>query len=209
MINTAVSAIEPALEDVRLGHASRHGFRALFKYDGAKEFVEDILKAVYTFRPKRALEPWPLLPTRPQFACVTKDAKYLYPFVQFDPWKLCQLSPLAAFYAPASSFIFLCPAFFGYPDFPTDLSGRNCPDVQDNRWTNNPRNLYEYQSYIIVHEMVHFYLQSHSLSGTTVPPEQYGIDGCVALNPLSSLHNPTNYQAYVASKSHANTTSIV
>ena len=203
VIDSALAAVRPALDDVKLGEASRHGFRALFKYHGAREYVAEMLKAISTMRPQRALEPWPLLPTQPQFSCVIRNSKNLYPFLEIDPWQLCSFSPLAAFYAPESSFIFLCPRFFSYPGIPTDLSGRNCPGVQDNQWVHNSRNLYNYQTYILLHEMVHFYLQSHSLSGTTIPPEQYGIDGCVALDPLHSLHNPTNYQVYVASKSES------
>ena len=151
-------------------------------------------------RPKRALEPWPLIPTSPQFSCAIKSSKQLYPFVDVDPWQVCQFSQTAALYAPESSFIFFCPSFFHFPDIPADLSTRSCPEVKDNSWAKNERNLYEYQTYVVIHELVHFYLQSHSLSGITTPPEQYGIDGCVALSPLNSLHNPTNYQAYVSSK---------
>lgn len=61
--------------------------------------------------------------------------------------------------------------------------------------------LYAYQSYVLIHEIMHFYLQTHSLSGTTIPPEQYSLNGCVGLSPLHSLHNPTNFQIYMASKS--------
>ena len=208
VIDAGVAAVRTALEDVNLGHQSRHGFRALFKYDGAKEYVEDMLKAVATMRPKRALEPWPMNPTSPQFSCVVRGSKNLSPFLDLDPWQICKFSSLAAFYAPESSFIFLCPRFFNTPEMPTDLTRRSCPGVQDNQWTHNERNLYDYQTYIIIHEMIHFYLQHQSLSGTTTPPEQYGIDGCVALSPLNSLHNPTNYQAYVASKFNLATLSI-
>lgn len=199
VLDAAIAAVGPALADAELGHGSKHGFRALFKYDGAREYVEDILLAVATMRPIRALEPWPQKPTRPQFSCVTHNAQHLYPFIHVDPWQLCQFTSSAAFYAPESSFIFLCPRFFHYPEQPADLSGRNCPGVENNQWSHNERNLYEYQTYIIIHEMIHFYLQSHSLSGISAPPEQYGLDGCVALSPMGSLSNPTNYQAYVAS----------
>lgn len=208
VIDAAVAAIGPALADVKLGHQSRHGFRALFKYDGAKDYVEDMLKAVATMRPKLALEPWPMNQTPPQFSCVVRGAKDRYPFLDIDPWQYCKLGPLAAFYAPGTSFIFLCPRFFNTPDIPTDLTRRSCPGVQDNRWTYNERNLYDYQTYIIIHEMIHFYLQHQTLSGTTWPPEQYGIDGCVALSPLNSLHNPTSYQVYVASKLNLSCTDI-
>ena len=160
-----------------------------------------MLTAVSTLRPKRALEPWPLLPTQPQFACATKTAIHIYPFLDHDPWQICQFSPFAAFYAPGTSYIFLCPRFFYYPEVPQDMTGRNCPGVLGNQWTPSERNLYDYQTYILLHEMIHFYLQSHTLTGVTIPPEQYGLDGCVALSPMNSLHNPTNYQAYIASKS--------
>ena len=200
-IDAAIESVLPAIEDAKLGHRSRHGFRALFKFDGGKDYVVDMLRAIYTLRPKRALEPWPMQPTSPQFACATKNARHIYPFLEHDPWQICQFSPFAAFYAPETSFIFLCPRFFFYPAVSQDMAGGNCPGVLANQWTPNERNLYEYQTYIIIHEMIHFYLQSQTLSGITIPPEQYGLDGCVALGPLNSLHNPTSYQAYIASKS--------
>ena len=201
VIDYAIDSVKPAVTDAQLGHRSTHGFRAFFKYDGAKEYVEEILRSIYTMRPIRAMEPWPGQRTAPHFACVTRSSKELYPWVVVDPWHICQFSNTAAFWASESSFIFFCPRFFDNPERPTNLAGRNCPGVRDNRWLHNNNNLYHYQTYTIIHELVHFYLQHQSLSGISTPPEQYGIDGCVALSPLNSLHNPTNYQAYVASKS--------
>lgn len=86
------------------------------------------------------------------------------------------------------------------PEKPADLTGKNCPTVQNNRYTRDDHSFSSYQTYALIHEFMHFYLQSHSLTGVTHPCEQYGLNGCVGLKPLHALHNPSSYQNYVASK---------
>ena len=201
VLDRALAAIVPALEDAKFGIESTHGFRAFFKYDGAKQYVREMLRQILTLEPKRQLMPNPNTPTSPRFGCAQENSRAAYPWMdpRTDPWIVCRSSAATALYFFGTAYIWFCPRFFNLPTKPTDLTGRNCPIVEDNRFAGNEARLILYQTYVVIHELVHFYLQTHSLSGTTNPPEQYGLDGCVSLVPLHSLHNPTSYQSYIAS----------
>lgn len=200
VLNLAMTALAPALEDVKLGIASTHGFRALFKYDGAKEYVEDMLKQVSNFEPKLRLMPNPNVPLRPRIACAQPGIRERHRWLPLgtDPWIYCSFGSISAFFVIGTAYVFLCPAFFMLPEKPTDLTGRNCPTVQGNRYNGNDLTVSSYQTYALIHEFMHFYLQSHSLTGVTHPNEQYGLNGCVSLSPLHALHNPSSYQNYIA-----------
>ena len=201
MLEAVLAAIPLALEDVQLGAESPHGFRAFFKYDGAKQYVHDILLQILSRETKLNLAPNPDRPTPPIFACVQEASIRYHPWlnhIRVDPWVICRTTPQAAFTLSHTSYIWLCPGFFTIPTKPRVLPGRDCPTVENNMFVTQIR-LEIYQTYIALHEMVHFYLQSHSLSGITDPPEQYTINGCVGLRPMNALHNPTSYQSYVAS----------
>lgn len=201
VLKAAMAAIPPALEDVQLGVDSPHRFRAFFKYDGAKQYVHDILRQILTHEPKSNLLPNPDRPTPPVFACAQEASTRYHPWLNhigINPWSICTTTPQAAFTVSGTSYIWLCPGFFILPTKPKNLSGWGCPTIEKNLFvTHDPVELY--QTYIAIHEMVHFYLQTHSLSGITDPQEQYSMNGCVGLRPMSALHNPTSYQTYVAS----------
>ena len=76
-----------------------------------------------------------------------------------------------------------------------------CPTVKRNRFVGEQTLLSEYRTYVLIHEMLHFYLGINTLSPSTVPREQYELNDCVALDKQDSLRNPANYQNYIASKS--------
>lgn len=199
-----MATLPSVIEDVQLGIESTHGFRAFFRYDGAKQYVHDILLQVLRRETKMDMAPDPTRPTSPRFACAQENSLRYYPWMSIlraDPWIICTTTTQAAFTFVGTAYVWLCPSFFNYPTKPRELTGRNCPKVERNRFINDyDGTLERFQSYIALHEMIHFYLQAHSLSGTSHPPEQYEKNGCVGLRPLNALHNPTSYQAYVASK---------
>ena len=200
--SATVAVLEPAMEDVKLGLSSTQGFQAFFKYDGAKGYVEDILKQISTMEPKQGLVPTPDKPTAPRFVCAQEDSRRKYPWLHphADPWMLCKMGATASFYSFSTAYIWICPIFFNNPTKPVDFTGMLCPNVRDNVFTGDDTRFLNFQTYVMIHEMVHFYLQDQSLTGTTYPTEQYRPNDCVALSPLHSLHNPTNYHAYIASR---------
>ena len=200
-LDRAIAALRPALEDVKLGIDSTHGFRAFFKYDGAKQYVEDMLTQISHLDKRVGLLPSPTIPVGPRFACLSEHTRRSFPWLgpYTDPWTICQTSVATALYILGTAYIWLCPRFFDQPTKPQDLTGRDCPIVVNNAFRGEERRFMGYQNYILIHEMVHFYLQSKSLTGTTMPTEAYGFDSLLELLPLDALHNPTSYQAYVAS----------
>ena len=105
---------------------------------------------------------------------------------------------MGAYYHKGSSYIFICPLFWSRQPAPTR---ENCPRVIHNRFVGNRVLLSEYKTYILIHEMVHFYLGADSLTPHSLPPERYELNECVALDSTLSLRNPSNYQNYIASKS--------
>ena len=202
VLSLAGTALRPALNDlndVRLGRDSKHGFRALFKDGATSTYVRGILRSIASAQPLMGLKPHPSVPTAPRFACVAPSTTSQYGFIGFDAWIYCHMPGAGlAFYVGGASYIFLCPRFWQYQIAPRKS---NCPSVIYNQFfsrgtSGDPLSLY--MTYMVIHEMVHFYLGSDSLGPGTYPPEIYPINGCVGLDPLDSVHNPPNYQFYVA-----------
>ena len=75
-----------------------------------------------------------------------------------------------------------------------------CPSVVRNQFLGSGQYFASYLTYIVVHEMVHFYLGTASLGVSTDPPETYPINDVIALDMTDSIHNPMNYQFYLASE---------
>ncbi len=204
VIDAAIAAIAPAIRDAeQYGARSHHGFKAMFKNDGSVPLVVSMLRSLAALTALPYLQPTPHLFQKPRFACVNAETIHRYPFITIDLQVFCSRGPYASFYVLNTSYIFVCPIFWSlepYPDNPPSLSGR-CPQVNQNAFITYPGyEVYHYQSYIIIHELTHFYLQHTSLTGLTIPAEQYQLNGCVALNAPASLFNPQNFQTYVASK---------
>ncbi len=203
VIEAALAAIPPAIRDANeRGTHSLYGFKAMFKIDLAVPLVIALLENIAKLTVLPFLLPEPHLFQSPHFACVNRETIHVYKFLTVDPYLACSVSPLAALYVAGTAYIFFCPAFWNYPPHPAELPlTRRCPEVRNNVFLTYPGfEMYNYQSYIILHELVHFYIQHASLTGLSNPPEQYSINGCVGLDALNSLYNPLNFQTYVASK---------
>ena len=199
LVGAALSTLPSVIHDLRLDINSPHGYKAWFKSNDSSAYVEEMLTNIYTTSPKSGLIPEPRLLTGPHFTCVTPSTIHLYPWVGLDPYYTCILFPeMGAYYLLRSSYIFLCPFFWSKLPAPTR---QNCPRVIHNRFVGNWILLTDYKIYILIHEMVHFYLGEQSLTLNTFPTEQYQLNECVALDKTDSLRNPSNYQYYIASKS--------
>ena len=160
-----------------------------------------MLQKIYTAQTKVGLQPQPGLPSAPRFACVTPETIGLYPWMRLNPFSICVSNPpsgMGAFYYTGSSYILICPGFWSIEPWP--LKGL-CPTVIHNRFIGAQARLSNYQTYVLIHEMLHFYLGMDSLSQISAPPEKYKLNDCVGLGKVNSLRNPSNYQHYLASKS--------
>lgn len=196
-LTQALESIAPALQDAALDHKSPI-FNAMFKDGSAstKTFVHKILKNIASGAGALNLQPYPKIPTAPSFVCVTPYTTDLSKMIGLDLWGLCtQPAAGQAYYVHEFPYIFLCPSFWRIPMAP---SFPDCPSVRRNRWEGFGQGLANYASYLLIHEMVHFYLGESSTGGGTQPPEAYLINDCVGLSAYLSRHNPQNYQNYVA-----------
>lgn len=181
-----------------LGVDSQHGFKALFKDGALKTYVRGVLRSIASAQPLKGLKPNPSVPSTPHFACVTPSTMSQYNFLETDPWYYCNhQSGALAFYEGQTSYIFLCSRFWRGKIAPQE---NICPSVSRNQFSGSSKALGSYLTYIIIHEMVHFYLGDVSLGSHTDPPETYFLNDCVGLDPLDSVHNPENYKYYVACK---------
>ena len=193
------TVLAPALNDVGLGLDSKYGFRALFKDGSTSTYVRGILRSIASGQKLTGLQPDRFLPTAPRFACVAPSTTSQYEFLQFDAWSFCNSPDVGlAFYVGDTSYIFLCPNLWRVEVMPQRST---CPFVVHNQFLGSGQPLSMYLTYLLIHEMVHFYLGEASLGPYSVPPEVYPINNCVALGTLDSVHNPQNYQYYVASES--------
>ena len=200
LIREALDTLPAVVNDLQSGTNSRHGYKAWFKSNDSSTFVQGVLQNIYTAQPKIGLQPQPGLLTGPRFLCVTPGTIGFYPWMKIDPFYVCvTYSPgMRASYYAGSSYILICPFFWSMQPWPPRSF---CPNVIHNRFVGKRASLSDYKTYILIHELVHFYLGLNTLSLITVPPEQYELNDCVALDRFNSLRNPANYQHYLASKS--------
>ena len=177
----------------------------MFKKDEAQEAVVTILDHIYYLIGKRNLKPDLDRLSSPRLTCVTEDSADLYGYLNlgYDPWHRCLVggphsTPIQAFYAENTVYTFMCPAFFVQPP----MSTRNrCPSVTNNKFSGDSGVFYgNYQIYIILYQLIRFYLGRNALTRNTVPQEQLDWNACLCLNSLDSVLNPTNLQVYIACK---------
>ena len=170
----------------------------MFKRNNAQDPVRHILEGIaYAIRLPN-LEPNPTVLSKPTFMCVGPNTgsplHYLY---GLDLSAQCAHGIGQAFYVMGGSYIFLCPTFWLAPVAPPTPA---CPSVFGNIWPESAAHVASYLTYVLIHELAHFYLGTGSLGMQSVPSEVYPINGCVALDRSNSIRNPQNYQYYVARK---------
>ena len=201
VLDSAMVALRRAREDALKGTSSNHGFAAMFKVAENKAFVVSMLERISELDPVIDMMPDRFIPSVPRIACVTQNTDALYPFLLRGSYENCLTFPtLASFHLPGISYIWLCPSFFDLQLEPTEPTGTHCPRPVVNFIFGSGMELYHYQNYIVIHEMVHFYLGYRSLGMMTYPCEQYTINDCITLSSTISTSNPSNYQIYIASK---------
>ena len=197
---------QAAFSNARLyGVDSGFGFKAMFKKDEAREAVKAILDHIFYSRGKINLKPHPNTLSFPRLSCVTEESARLYGYLDldYDPWQRCLVggprsTPIQAFYAEDTIYTFLCPAFFVQPSTP---KRKQCPSLTNNRFSGDPGKLYRnYQTYIMLYQLIRFYLGDNALTAYTDPKEQLDWNECVGLNTVDSVLNPTNLQIYAACK---------
>ncbi|KAL6720386.1 hypothetical protein ACLMJK_002308 [Lecanora helva] len=196
----AVSSLPDAIADAQLGTASTHGFTAFFKQRTSAPAVATVLQKIHSQSPVRGRWPNLIRASPPEFICAKFDTVLRYKHLNFDPYLACKRPKVYGFWAKRSRYIVLCDYFFERPPAPTAPRSETCIKVKDNSFQGFGNLLCLYQKYMLIHEMVHFYLGTKGLGWSTQPVEKYALNDAVDLNAELSLRNPQNYQAFVASK---------
>ena len=193
--------VRPLL-DVQLGLASPHGYNAMYKSNIFENFLHglmtNILHLSNTYAAGRAQEP--------VFVCAKPNMEQKFN-IGYDPLDRCTETGVASFWAKDTALVFLCPSFTTLafqpalsPDGPKDIY---CPVVQNNVFLGQSDPMVKYQSYELVHQLAHLYLQDVGLTSETEPKEVMDWNSCVGLGwtPLeggASVRNPRNLVYYVA-----------
>ena len=203
-LTLALASLTAAITEARnLGTRSTHGFTALFKQQSSAPFVASYLHDMQKLKPLAGRWPNPLIPTVPEFVCVQHDTILRYKHLNFDPYMACKQPKRYGMVSRRARYIFLCDFFFEQPATPTAPAAETCIRVQNNEFQGFGNLLCLYQKYMLVHEMMHFYLGTQGLGFRTDPMEVYGLNEAVDFDASLSLRNPQNYQAFVASKSRS------
>ncbi|KAL8922981.1 MAG: hypothetical protein Q9172_003359 [Xanthocarpia lactea] len=191
-----------AIKAVKQGIRSPHGFQAWFKYNAATPKVTEMLKNIQSMKGLRRLIPYPNIWIRqpPVFVCVKQDTRERYGTrLRRDPYKVCQDTGVFGMYLTGWRYIFICEKFFTLRVAPSGPPNRYCPHVTGNKFVGAEMGrLADYRTYLLIHEMVHFYLGRESLGWGTTPKESYAWNVCVNFDMKTSLRNPMNFQYFVA-----------
>ena len=175
----------------------------MFKNEAALPTVTAVLEYIYHSKGIAGLRPRPGTPSPPRLSCATEESAQIYKHLNlgYDPWQKClaggpDSGPVQAFYAEGTAYIFLCPAFFIQPSM---SKHKYCPFVMNNEFYGDPAIFYQkYQTYILLYQLVRFYLGRNALADDTTPREQLDWNNCVGLDTVASVLNPTNFQVYIA-----------
>ncbi|MCJ1478968.1 hypothetical protein MMC13_007652 [Lambiella insularis] len=174
-------------------------FRAMFKNQDVARSVSKILGDISTDKGEYGLFPDPHTDSSPHFMCYDENAHRLYQWPNDLIRTGCFVHPdTIAFYYGGTRYIIICPRFWGMTrDY--DSRRHRCPTVTNNMFTDHVEKFIGYQSSVLIHELIHFYLQERSLAQHTTPQEVYEWNACVLLNSVDSSRNPTNYELFIAS----------
>ncbi|KAL8760666.1 MAG: hypothetical protein Q9184_003164 [Pyrenodesmia sp. 2 TL-2023] len=189
--------IGAAINVAKQGVSGSHGFRAFFKNDAAIGPVTKMLKDIQTLRPARGMRPNIFKAQSPEFICVTPETRSRYR-LRNDPYVFCEQKGQFGMWFRGEKYVFLCQKFFTIKISPPGPPAKFCPRVIDNMFERKGYLLADYQKYLLIHELVHFYLGQKSLGWTTNPNEKYRLNECVDMDPKNSLKNPMHWQYFVA-----------
>lgn len=193
--------IRPLL-DLESGIASIHGYAAMYKTNIFKPFLQNLMSNILHLPSTEAAG----RAQQPAFVCAAPDMEQKYD-IGYDPFVRCQRTEATSFWAKDTVLVFICPSFTSLPFQPVFTPGGPqdiyCPVVQNNVFLGQSDPLVRYQSYDLVHQLAHLYLQDGGLTSETEPKEVSDWNGCVGLGwtPIEggpSVRNPFNLVYYAA-----------
>ncbi|KAL6716397.1 hypothetical protein ACLMJK_005963 [Lecanora helva] len=179
----------------------------MFKKDFASSVIAGLLRKIHNYEPLDDFVHVPRNWIPPTFVCVAQDtaAYYSHLDLPYDPWWRCLRPPQdgrpnEAFYVDWTPLIFVCPDFFKKTLAPQPSRGSSgCPKTINNQFIGDENAFYKaYQTYILLYQLIRFYLRSKGLGPATVPREAFDWNVCVSYSARASIVNPTNILLYIA-----------
>ena len=139
-------------------------------------------------------------PASPQAVCVKSPGQLeiLRGKTKLDMYLECiKNSSVRSYSLTGDSLIVICPSFFDVPKVPPP-DDSNCLSVSGflNRFLGPGRQLIDYQVYVLLHVIVHYYIYAASQTRF----DHYDINTCFHLGALESSQNAQNYAFYAASE---------
>lgn len=179
-ITLAQTAMIRPLFDIQRGTSSIHGYTAMYKSNIFKPFLQKLMTNILHLPVTQAAGRDQV----PTFVCAKPGMQQTYD-IGYDPLDRCIDSRVASFWAKDTALVFICPSFTALafqpvfnPDGPKDIY---CPIVRNNAFLGQSDPLVKYQSYELVHQLAHLYLQNGGLTSETVPKEVTDWNSCVGL----------------------------
>lgn len=203
-ISLAQTSMVRPLLDVQLGLTSPHGYNAMYKSNIFENFLHGLMTNILHLSNAYAAGHG----QEPVFVCAKPNMAQKFN-IGYDPLDRCTETGAATFWAEDTALVFLCPNFSTLASQPVFAHGGPrdiyCPIVQNNVFLGQSDPLVKYQSYELVHQLAHLYLQDVGLTSKTEPKEVMDWNSCVGLGwaPLEggpSVRNPFNLVYYIACK---------
>ncbi len=190
------------LEETTTAGTSNAAFQAFFKDNQYEKFIQQMFANITN---GNALpKPDSGTTEAPTIACLTGPGEATENTTAGvrDLFEICSGNPkYAAFYRASSNWIFLCPEFFTYPQQTPQPTSQYCPNVIDNYFVQAYwMNLVQNQMFILMHEILHYYLDSAPFPSTDAVTEVTDINVAFNLAALDAVSNAESYVIYDASK---------
>ncbi|KAL9135213.1 MAG: hypothetical protein Q9175_003597 [Cornicularia normoerica] len=189
--------LQIAIQDVKKGTASQHGYTAFFKSNANQAAVMDLFQKVSAgdaipISADRAMRLGSLTAS-PSFACMAEGDSFTAHL-----YAECLARSTGTRFSPlmtwgATEIIMICPSFW---TLPAGLTRANCPKVVDNKAAPNDEALIRSMYGSIVHMLVNVYLPESLDYGNSVVEEVINVQDAVALNATESMVNANNYALY-------------
>ena len=201
--------MQSVIADAHYGTASP-AYGTFFKSSIYDIFVSEILTNITTGAAIAKLKTSRVpVPASPVLTCITGPNQVIDNVTgdtsnPLDLWDGCAGGKGWAFYLSGTNSIFLCPRFFTvFQDSPT-LPGMGpeilCPTVSGGQFEGFGGFLAETQVYIVLHELLHFYLGNSPPPATNSYTEVNEINAAFNLSAVEAISNAQSYVFYAASE---------
>ncbi len=196
------AALLPVVANTHFGTASP-AYQAFFKDSIYDTLVDEIISNVTTGAP--LLKKNSPTPQSPLIVCIPGPniLNMTIAGVETDLYDGCK-SGASAFYKTQTNWIFLCPFFFKVVQQATTPAAF-CPAITNIQFEENGQEgkLVQNQMWILMHEIVHFYLDNSPGPATSSIYEAYDINAAFGLAASDAISNAQSYVWYSACKSLA------